>query len=47
VLCVLSAGGVVLYTMLVGRYPFQSGTDGVGLGQEMMDMLRKMKNQVC
>lgn len=37
--------GVVLYTMLVGRYPFQGGTDGVGLGQEMMEMLRKMKSQ--
>ncbi|KAF6263511.1 kinase-like domain-containing protein [Scenedesmus sp. NREL 46B-D3] len=35
--------GVVLYTMLVGRYPFQS--NGVGLGQEVMEMLKKMKAQ--
>ncbi|WIA16599.1 hypothetical protein OEZ85_013266 [Tetradesmus obliquus] len=38
--------GVVLYTMLVGRYPFQSNAgEGAGLGQEVMEMLKKMKAQ--
>eukprot|EP00879_Flechtneria_rotunda_P000411 GHRR01000505.1.p1 GENE.GHRR01000505.1~~GHRR01000505.1.p1 ORF type:complete len:321 (+),score=76.98 GHRR01000505.1:171-1133(+) len=37
--------GVVLYTMLVGRYPFHAADGGVGLAQEVLDMLRKMKNQ--
>lgn len=40
--------GVVLYTMLVGRYPFQASGEGKGNGgyaQEIKEMLEKMKTQ--
>lgn len=37
--------GVVLYTMLVGRYPFQSPADENTLAQGVVNMLKKMKNK--